>query len=55
MTLASNVSIVIDISTTNKQEQVYYDKTTWPLTLKTLQFTEINTIQLKLSSRFLVQ
>ena len=38
MTPASNVSTVIDISTTNKQEQVYYDKTTWPPTLKTLQF-----------------
>ena len=38
MTLASNVSIVIDISTTNEQEQVYYDNTTWPPTLKTLQF-----------------
>ena len=37
-TLASYVSTVVDVSTTNEQEQVYYDNTTWPPTLKTLQF-----------------
>ena len=37
-TLASYVASVVDVSTTNELERTYYDRTTWPPTLKTLRF-----------------